>query len=213
MREPNLYCLLVPRRGGSRLLFLLAQVTRANFMFRNISTPNFSMSIENRGTVSSCENWTATRTRMPSRGPARPSPRSPSRPISGRSKTPRRAGCFSCAATPYSAAPRDQGKAVGSTCLWGTLLPALMWLSGLSISRTEWNSAPWRDCLDRLATTPGQAAVLLRDAAAVLKARGECLAARGRRSWEPSPEMPALVIVIDDTPSYFALKKPPCGGS
>jgi S-DNA-T family DNA segregation ATPase FtsK/SpoIIIE len=33
---------------------------------------------------------------------------------------------------------------------------------------------------------------------AVLEARAELLAAAGRRVWEPSPEMPALMIIIDE---------------
>jgi hypothetical protein len=57
---------------------------------------------------------------------------------------------------------------------------------------------PWQECLDRLATTPEQAAVLLRDAVAILQARAEYLARHGRRTWDPSPEMPALIIVIDE---------------
>ena len=57
---------------------------------------------------------------------------------------------------------------------------------------------PWQECLDRLATTPEQAAALLRDAVAILQARAAYLAAHGRRTWEPSPEMPALVIIIDE---------------
>jgi hypothetical protein len=57
---------------------------------------------------------------------------------------------------------------------------------------------PWHECIDRLATTPEQAAALLRDAVAILEARAEYLAARGRRVWEPSPEIPALVIIIDE---------------
>ncbi|MFD0852351.1 cell division protein FtsK, partial [Actinomadura adrarensis] len=40
--------------------------------------------------------------------------------------------------------------------------------------------------------------MLLRDAVAVLEARAAYLAAQGRRVWEPSPDMPALVIVIDE---------------
>ena len=57
---------------------------------------------------------------------------------------------------------------------------------------------PWQSCIGRLATTPGQATALLRDAVAILNARAELLAAEGRRVWEPSPDMPALVIVIDE---------------
>jgi hypothetical protein len=57
---------------------------------------------------------------------------------------------------------------------------------------------PWQECIGRLATTPEQATALLRDAVAILQARAELLAASGRRVWEPSEDMPALVIVIDE---------------
>ncbi|GAA2415661.1 plasmid transfer protein TraB [Actinomadura vinacea] len=57
---------------------------------------------------------------------------------------------------------------------------------------------PWASCIDRLATTPEQARALLRDAVTVLEARAEWLTARGRRVWEPTPEFPALVIVVDE---------------
>jgi hypothetical protein len=57
---------------------------------------------------------------------------------------------------------------------------------------------PWQSCIGRLATTPEQAAALLRDAAAILQARAELLAATGHRVWEPSPAMPALIILIDE---------------
>jgi hypothetical protein len=58
--------------------------------------------------------------------------------------------------------------------------------------------APWAACLGRLATTPAQARSLLADAAAIISARANRLAAAGRRTWEPSPAWPALVIVIDE---------------
>ena len=57
---------------------------------------------------------------------------------------------------------------------------------------------PWSSCIDRLATTPDQARLLLRDAVTILEGRAEWLAARGQRVWEPTPDMPALVIVIDE---------------
>jgi FtsK/SpoIIIE family len=57
---------------------------------------------------------------------------------------------------------------------------------------------PWAPCIDRLATTPDEAAALLADAVAVLQARAAHLAATGRRVWEPTPKMPALVIIIDE---------------
>ena len=58
--------------------------------------------------------------------------------------------------------------------------------------------APWASCIDRLATTPAEARALLGDAVAILEARAAMLAASGQRVWEPSPDMPALVIVIDE---------------
>ena len=57
---------------------------------------------------------------------------------------------------------------------------------------------PWASCIGRLATTPQQARTLLRDAVAVLEARADYLTATGQRVWVPSPEFPALVIVIDE---------------
>jgi hypothetical protein len=57
---------------------------------------------------------------------------------------------------------------------------------------------PWHNCIDRLATTPAQATMLLRDAVAIMEARAEFLASHGQRVWEPTPEMPALVVVIDE---------------
>ena len=58
--------------------------------------------------------------------------------------------------------------------------------------------APWAPCIDRLATTPAEARALLADANAILEARAAHLAATGQRVWEPSPDMPALVIIVDE---------------
>ena len=57
---------------------------------------------------------------------------------------------------------------------------------------------PWISCLDRLATTPGEADSLLADAVAILEARAAVLAEQGHRVCEPTPGMPALVILIDE---------------
>jgi S-DNA-T family DNA segregation ATPase FtsK/SpoIIIE len=57
---------------------------------------------------------------------------------------------------------------------------------------------PWAKCIGRLATTPEEAHALLADAVAILEARAALLAERGQRVWEPSPEMPALIILIDE---------------
>jgi DNA segregation ATPase FtsK/SpoIIIE, S-DNA-T family len=57
---------------------------------------------------------------------------------------------------------------------------------------------PWAACLDRLATTPAQTTGLFRDAVTELDRRADTLAARGSRLWEPTPQDPALVIVVDE---------------
>jgi predicted DNA-binding transcriptional regulator AlpA len=57
---------------------------------------------------------------------------------------------------------------------------------------------PWARCIDRLATTPAEAATLLADAVTILYARAEHLADHGLREWQPSEVMPALVIIIDE---------------
>jgi hypothetical protein len=58
--------------------------------------------------------------------------------------------------------------------------------------------SPWQSCIDRLATTPAEARSLFADAVAILEARAEYLAATGKRVWEPSAELPALVIIVDE---------------
>ena len=57
---------------------------------------------------------------------------------------------------------------------------------------------PWAPCIDRLATTPEEARALLADAVAILEARAALLAERLLRVWEPTPDMPALIILIDE---------------
>jgi hypothetical protein len=57
---------------------------------------------------------------------------------------------------------------------------------------------PWITCLDRLATTPDEARALLADAVTILEARAAMLAEQRQRVWEPEPQRPALVILIDE---------------
>jgi S-DNA-T family DNA segregation ATPase FtsK/SpoIIIE len=57
---------------------------------------------------------------------------------------------------------------------------------------------PWADCLAGLATTTGEASELLRDTVAELDRRADDLAARGERLWAPRPEVPAVVVVVDE---------------
>ncbi|MGH3303871.1 MAG: FtsK/SpoIIIE domain-containing protein [Streptosporangiaceae bacterium] len=57
---------------------------------------------------------------------------------------------------------------------------------------------PWAPCIARLATTPAEARALLADAVTVLEARAAHLAATGQRVWDPSEDLPALVIIVDE---------------
>ncbi|WP_343948210.1 cell division protein FtsK [Nonomuraea longicatena] len=57
---------------------------------------------------------------------------------------------------------------------------------------------PWASCIDRLATTPQEAEALLADAVVILDGRADDLTRRGERVWEPSPDRPALLVVIDE---------------
>jgi hypothetical protein len=90
------------------------------------------------------------------------------------------------------------GKSGGLNVLIGNLVACsdvVLW--GIDLKRGM-ELGPWASCLNRLATTPGQAQALLSDAVAILEARAAKLAAEGRRTWEPSPGVPALVIIIDE---------------
>ena len=90
------------------------------------------------------------------------------------------------------------GKSGGLNVLLGNLSACrdvVIW--GIDLKRGI-ELGPWADCIDRLAVTPDQACALLADAVAILEARAAEMAAKGRRTWEPSPEQPALVIIIDE---------------
>jgi S-DNA-T family DNA segregation ATPase FtsK/SpoIIIE len=90
------------------------------------------------------------------------------------------------------------GKSGGLNVLMGNLVACrdvVIWAIDL---KKGMELGPWESCIDRLATTPEQAITLLRETVAVLEARAELLAAAGKRTWEISPGMPALVIIIDE---------------
>jgi S-DNA-T family DNA segregation ATPase FtsK/SpoIIIE len=57
---------------------------------------------------------------------------------------------------------------------------------------------PWESCFERIATTPEDANDLFRDAVAELNKRAASMAATGKRTWEPVPANPALVIITDE---------------
>jgi FtsK/SpoIIIE family len=90
------------------------------------------------------------------------------------------------------------GKSGGLNVLMGNLTACtdvVIWAIDL---KRGMELGPWAPCLGRLATTPAEASALLADAVAVLEARAAYLAAAGQRVWEPSPDMPALLIIIDE---------------
>jgi S-DNA-T family DNA segregation ATPase FtsK/SpoIIIE len=90
------------------------------------------------------------------------------------------------------------GKSVGLNVLMGNLTACadvVIWAIDL---KRGMELGPWASCIARLATTPAEARALLADAVAVLEARAGYLAATGQRTWEPSEDWPALVIVADE---------------
>jgi DNA translocase FtsK/SpoIIIE-like protein len=90
------------------------------------------------------------------------------------------------------------GKSSGLNVLMGNLAACgdvVIWAIDL---KKGMELGPWAPCIDRLATTPDEARQLLADAVKVLEARAALLAERGQRMWQPMPDMPALVIVIDE---------------
>jgi hypothetical protein len=90
------------------------------------------------------------------------------------------------------------GKSGGLNVLMGNLTActdAVIWAIDL---KRGMELQPWASCIARLATTPAEARVLLADAVAVVEARAEYLAASGQRVWQPSSDMPALMIIVDE---------------
>lgn len=57
---------------------------------------------------------------------------------------------------------------------------------------------PWESCLARLATTPEEAVGLLEDIVVVLDQRAQEMGRESRRLWLPTPEAPAVFIVVDE---------------
>jgi hypothetical protein len=90
------------------------------------------------------------------------------------------------------------GKSGGLNVLMGNLTACadvVIWAVDL---KRGMELGPWSSCIARLATTPAEARALLADAVAILEARAAFLAATGQRVWELSPDMPALVIIVDE---------------
>ena len=90
------------------------------------------------------------------------------------------------------------GKSSGLNVLMGNLAACrdvVIWAIDL---KKGMELGPWAPCIDRLATTPDEARRLLADAVKILEARAALLADQGQRVWQPTPDVPALIIVIDE---------------
>jgi hypothetical protein len=90
------------------------------------------------------------------------------------------------------------GKSGGLNVLIGNLVACVdvvIWAIDL---KKGMELGPWAACIDRLATTADEARALLADAVAILEARAVMLAEHGQRVWEPSPDLPALIIIVDE---------------
>ncbi|MBO3752101.1 cell division protein FtsK [Streptosporangiaceae bacterium NEAU-GS5] len=90
------------------------------------------------------------------------------------------------------------GKSGGVNVIMGNLSAspdAIVW--GVDLKRGM-ELLPWASCLYRIATTPREAAALLKDAVAILDGRAEMLAMHGLRVWEPALDAPALILLIDE---------------
>ncbi|MEV4706612.1 FtsK/SpoIIIE domain-containing protein [Actinoplanes sp. NPDC049316] len=57
---------------------------------------------------------------------------------------------------------------------------------------------PWESCLKELATTPAEATALMKEAVARLERRARALGDESARIWTPTPQAPALVVVVDE---------------
>jgi S-DNA-T family DNA segregation ATPase FtsK/SpoIIIE len=57
---------------------------------------------------------------------------------------------------------------------------------------------PWVSVFERIATTPEEANELFSDAVTELNKRAASMAATGKRTWEPTPDNPALIIITDE---------------
>ncbi|MFF4771418.1 cell division protein FtsK [Microtetraspora fusca] len=90
------------------------------------------------------------------------------------------------------------GKSGGVNVIMGNLSACpdvIVW--GIDLKRGM-ELLPWSSCLGRIATTPKEAEALLRDAVAILDGRAEMLAMQGVRVWEPTPQAPALIVLVDE---------------
>jgi S-DNA-T family DNA segregation ATPase FtsK/SpoIIIE len=57
---------------------------------------------------------------------------------------------------------------------------------------------PWAGCIEKLATTPRETAALFRDAVTEVDRRAAIMTRKGARIWEPAPENPARLVVVDE---------------
>ena len=149
-------------------------------------------------TAASCASWTATRTPTRSRGAA-PSVTSITQPIDlGPFEDAEPCRVLFLRRHAILGGATGSGKSGGLNELLASLAACrdvVIWAIDL---KRGMELQPWAPCIDRLATTPDQAAALLADAVTILYARAQYLADHGRRDVGAIRRMPALVIIIDE---------------
>ena len=149
-------------------------------------------------TAASCASWTTTRTPTRSRGTG-PSVTSITQPIDlGPFEDAEPCRVLFLRRHAIVGGATGSGKSGGLNELLANLAACgdvVIWAIDL---KRGVELRPWAPCIDRLATTPAEAAALLANAVTILFARAQWLADHGKREWQPSPAMPALVIIIDE---------------
>lgn len=90
--------------------------------------------------------------------------------------------------------------ACGDTVLWA-----------IETAKAGQGQAAWLPCFDWLATTLAEAVAMLQAAVAIIDARSRVLAAAASRGKGddkviPAPDLPALVIIIDEAAALFGIK-------
>jgi hypothetical protein len=95
------------------------------------------------------------------------------------------------------------------TCGLAACGDAVVW--AIEVAKAGQGQAAWLPCFDWLATTLDEAVAMLRAAVAIIEARSRILAAaasrgKGDDKLVPTPDLPAIVIIIDEAAALFGIK-------
>jgi hypothetical protein len=95
------------------------------------------------------------------------------------------------------------------TCGLSACGDAVVW--AIEVAKAGQGQAAWLPCFDWLATTLHEAVAMLQAAVAIIEARSRILGAaasrgRGDDKLVPMPDLPAIVIIIDEAAALFGIK-------